>query len=172
MPDALAEPPRSETVPPESQTLAEPTDTLAGLCQRVAVLEVRLVRKRPDSRSSAYWIGRRTVQRMTRFDRCPFGWQPHPQDPTKLVQNPQEQQTIWFLIEAAQNPAMGPRALCRYLDSHGRKRRGGKKWADGGHSLVTSILKRHNAATPAAAKARILERIAAARAKATDRLYL
>ena len=87
-----------------------------------------------------------------------------------LIQDPAEQGTIWFLIEAAQNPAWGPRALCRWLDSQGRKRRGGKKWVDGGHSLVTAILKRYNAATPAAAKARILERIAVMRARAADRL--
>jgi hypothetical protein len=168
MPNALAEPPRSESVRPESLTVTEPAETLAGLSQRVAVLEARLARKRPDSRSSAYWIGRRTVPRLTRPDRCPFGWKPSGYDPMKLVPDPAEQQTIWFLIEAAQNSAMGPRALCRWLDSHGRKRRGGKPWA-GAHGLIRAILRRHSAETPVAAKARVLERIAAMRARAADR---
>ena len=156
---------------PHLQALADPSDTLAGLCQRVAALEARLARKRPDSRSSADWINHRSIPRRTRLDHCPFGWKPSPSDPMLLIQDPVEQATIWFLIEAAQNPEWGPRALCRWLDSHGRKRRGGKPWA-GAHSLVTSILKRHNAASPAAAKARLVEHIAAARAKAADRFYL
>jgi len=168
MPDLLAEPQCPEPGPPESQTLTEPSETLAGLCQRVAALEARLARKPPVSRSLAYWIGRRNIPRMTRSDRCPFGWKPHPQAPAVLIQDPLEQQTIWFLIEAAQNPAMGPRAVCRYLDSLGYKRRGGKKWA-GAHSLVKAILERHSAETPAAAKLRILERIAAMQARAADR---
>ena len=158
---ALAEPPCSEPGQPESQTLAalwQRVATLEALPERVAALEARLTRKRPVSNG-------RNVPRMTRPDRCPFGWKPHPQDPTKLVQDPLEQGTIWFLIEAAQNPAMGPRALCRWLDLHGHKRRGGKKWA-GAHSLVRDILRRNSAETPADAKARVLERIAAAQARA------
>ncbi len=99
-------------------------------------------------------------------DRCPFGWKPSQHDPMLLIQDPAEQYTIWFLIEAAQNPAWGPRALCRWLDSHGRKRRGGKPWA-GAHGLVTAILKRYNAATPAAATLRLQERIAVMRARAS-----
>ena len=57
-----------------------------------------------------------------------------------LVQDPLEQQTIFALIEAAQNPAMSLRALCRHLDSMGIKRRGGKKWV-GGDSLVRDLLR-------------------------------
>ena len=181
MTDLLQEPQCSEPGPPESQTMTEFTETLADLCgrvaalgqqeavlgQRVAALEA-LARKRPVSRSSAYWIGRRNVPRMTRPDRCPFGWKPDPSNPALLIQDGFEQHTIWYLIEAAQNPAMGPRALCRFLDSRGCKRRGGKRWA-GAHSLVTSILKRHSAETPAAATLRIRERIAAMQARAADR---
>ena len=154
MPNALAEPPCSETVLPESQTLTEPSEALAGLCQRVAALEARLAPKRPVSTG-------RNVPRMTRLDRCPFGWKPHPKNPAMLVQDPLEQQTIFALIEARQNPALSLRGLCHYLDTRGHKRRGGKKWA-GAHSLVKDILKRHSAETPAAARLRVLERIAAA----------
>ena len=148
--------------------LPQPAETFAGLCQRVAALEARLpARKRPIN-----VIGRRCLPRMTRSDRTPYGWMVARHDPAKMVPDPVEQCTIWILIEAAQNPAMGPRALCRWLDSQGRKRRGGKKWAAGGHTTVMAILKRHDAATPDAAVARIRERIAAKQAKAADRLYL
>ena len=168
MPNALAEPPCSQTMQPESQqVVTEPLDTLAGLCQRVAVLEARLTRKRPVGRDFADWISRRYVPRRSRRDRCPFGWKPSPHDPMLLIQDPAEQCTIWFLIEAAQNPAWGPRALCRWLDSHGRKRRGGKAVGRLRTGLVTAILKRYNAATPAAATLRLQERIAVMRARAS-----
>lgn len=168
MPNALAEAPSSESVAADSQTLAEPSEALAGLCQRVAILEAlservtsleaRLARKRPASNG-------RTVPRMTRPDRCPYGWRPHPQNPAVLIQDPLEQKAILAMIEARQNPALSLRGLCHYLDLHGHKRRGGKPWA-GAHSLVRDILKRHAAETPADAKARVLERIAAAQARA------
>jgi hypothetical protein len=114
VPNALAEPPCSQTAP------TEPVDSLADLSQRVAALEARLAWKRADSRDYADWIRRRYVQRRSRPDRCPFGWKPSPHDPMLLVQDPAEQATIWFLIVAAQNPALGPRALCRWLDSYGK----------------------------------------------------
>lgn len=137
--------------------MTEPPDTLTDLCRRMAALESRLARKRPDSNG----------RRMTRFDRCPYGWKPHPKNPAVLIQDPLEQQMILRIIELAQIPAMGSRAMCRHLDSLGYKRRGGKKWA-GAHGLVRAILKRNNAETPAAAKLRVLERIAAARERAAD----
>ena len=106
--------------------------TLTDLCERVAALEARLAR-----RKRAQTTGRR----MTRRDRCPFGWRPHSaENSTRLIQDVGEQKTIHYIIEAAQNPAMGLRAICRYLDSLGLKRRG-KRWA-GAHGLVAAILKR------------------------------
>jgi hypothetical protein len=83
----------------------------------------------------------------------------------KLVPDQAEQNIIWAMIEAAQDPAMGARALCRWLDSRGYRRRGGKRWA-GAHSTVADILRRHNADTPAAATLRMRERVAAKQAKA------
>lgn len=117
----------------QSESQARPNETLRNLLDRVAALEARLARKQPQT------IGRR----MTRPDRCPFGWKPHPKNPARLVQDPHEQQTIQHIIEVSQNPAMGPRAICRHLDSVGYKRRGGKRWA-GAHGLVRAILDRAN----------------------------
>lgn len=135
MPDLLQEPPCSETVPPEPQTLTEPTETLAGLSARLAALEARLARKRPIGDG-------RYVPRMTRLDRCPYGWRPHPRDPAQLVQDWNEQEVIRYMFDAANRRGLGPRPLCHYLDARGLRRRGKKRWADGGHTLVAAILER------------------------------
>ena len=131
MPDPFEEPRCLDPGPPESLT-----ETLADLSARVAALEARLARKRPDTNG----------RRMTRLDRCPFGWKPHAKNPARLIEDAHEQQTIQHIVEAAQNPAMGPRALCRHLDSVGIKRRGGKPWA-GAHGLIRAILDREGIAT-------------------------
>ncbi len=104
---------------PESGALADTAEILAGLCQRVADLERRLVKKRPDT----------NARRMTRLDRCPFGWRPHPKNPAVLIEDPMEQRTIFRLTELAQDPKASYREICRRLDLVGCKRRGGKKWA-------------------------------------------
>jgi hypothetical protein len=116
-----------------TKILAEFAKTQADLCERVAALEARLARKRPDT----------TGRRRTRRDRCPFGSRPHPaENSTRLIQDGVEQKTIQYIIEAARNPAMGLRAICRYLDELGLKRRG-KKWArPSAHGLVKAILER------------------------------
>ena len=141
MPNALAERPCSETVLPESQDVTKSTDTWPVYAGCVGLGSP------PDPEATSRQRLRGLDQpplcpAQVAADRSPFGWKPSPHDPMLLIQDPAEEGTIWFLMEAAQNPAWGPRALCRWLDSQGRKRRGGKKWVDGGHSLVTAILKR------------------------------
>ena len=171
MPDPLAEPPCSEPGPPEPQALAEPSETLAGLCRRVAALEAlpervaalealeaRRARKRPVSDGRL----------RTRPDKTPYGWRPHPHDPGRLVEDPREEGTIFCLIELAQAP-VSLRELCRRLDATGRRRRNGKKWADNGHGLVRSILRREGILTAADATAAVQQRIEAVRARAADR---
>ena len=121
--------------PGQPEALADASAALVGLCQRVAVLEAlpgrvavlerRVIRKRPDT----------NARRMTRPDRCPFGWKPHLRNPAVLVQDTAEQQIIFRLVEMAQDPKASYRELCRRLDAVGCKRRGGKKWA-GSHGLV------------------------------------
>ncbi len=154
MPNALANVPCSQTVPTEP-------NTLAGLCRRVAALEARLPRKRFVS-NGGY------LPRLTRKDRCPYGWRPDSRAPAKLVPDAGEFETIHALIELRQNSQFSLRTLCRLLDSTGHKRRGGKKWA-GCHKLVRDILRRFNAETPAAAAAFILKQIAEQKARAADR---
>jgi len=124
----------------------------------VAALERRLVKKRPDT----------NARRMTRPDRCPYGWKPHPKSPAVLVEDPQEQQTIFRLVELAQAP-VSLRELCRRLDATGRRRRNGEKWADNGHGLVRTILLREGIRTPADATTAVQRRIEAIRARAADR---
>jgi hypothetical protein len=116
----------------ELQTMTDLTEVVTDLCKRLAVLEARLIRKRPETKG----------RRMTRLDRCPFGWKPHPKNPLLLTEDWNEQETIRFMLDAQKHRGLGLRALCRYLDSLGLKRRG-KQWA-GAHSLVGSILERAN----------------------------
>ena len=156
MSSALA--PCSEVGQTESVTLADTAEILAGLCQRVAALERRVIKKRPDT----------NARRMTRLDRCPFGWKPHPKNPAVLIQDTAEQQSILRLVEMAQDPKASYRELCRRLDAVGCKRRGGKKWA-GAHGLVRSILRREGILTPEDARAAVQRRIEEAKRRAQNR---
>ncbi len=152
----------------ESGTLASTAEILAGLCERVAALEAlpervaalerRVVKKRPDT----------STRRMTRPDRCPFGWKPHLRAPAVLTEDPFEQQMIFRLIEFAQDPKASFRELCRRLDLSGCRRRDGKKWV-GAHGLVRSILRREGILTSADATAAMWRRTEAVRARAADR---
>jgi len=167
MPDALAEFPSSETATADSQTLTAPSEALAGLCQRVAALEAlaervaalerRLVKRRPDT----------NARRMTRPDKCPYGWKPG-RDARFLVQDAAEQQIIFRLVELAQDPKTTYRELALRLDQAGCKRRGGKKWV-GAHGLVRSILRREGVFTPADATAAVQRRIEETKRRAEDK---
>ena len=125
-----------QSVPPESQTMTKLAETVAGLCQRMAALEARLAPKPRRVNSGA----RRTGWRPGRHR---FGFRPHSKIRWRLRKDFEEQQTINIIRQAwLDDPTVGPRAICTYLDNFGRRRRNGKKWADGGHSLVAAILKR------------------------------
>jgi hypothetical protein len=128
------------------------SEHLAALEARLAVLEAKRVRKRPDTNRG------RCRTRMTRPDRVPFGWKTSTRDPSVLVQDVFEQQMIQRVIELAQIPSHGPRVICRILDSLGLKRRG-KRWA-GAHSLIKSILAREGIATASDAERVVRARIA------------
>lgn len=77
--------------------------------------------------------------RMTRKDRCPFGFAPDPNNSKRLVPVPEEQETLGF-IKTAKQLGLGTRATCRYLDERGRSRRG-KTWK-GAHGIIRAILER------------------------------
>jgi hypothetical protein len=91
-------------------------------------------------KSNAGQAPRTAIKRMGRVDRCPFGWRPDPRENAKLLPDREEQETIGRarLLAAA---GLSLREICRRLDQQGRPRRG-KKWADGGHGLLRSILAR------------------------------
>jgi hypothetical protein len=100
----------------------------------VAALEARLARKRPVRNG-------RFVPRMTRLDRCPYGWRPNPKNPAELVPHWNEQEVIRHMFDAHKQKGLSGRALCRYLDASGFRRRGLKKWV-GAHGIVRAILAR------------------------------
>ncbi len=155
-------------MPAEPLASVEPSGTLAALCQRVAaleslpervaILERHSIKKRPVS----------SGRRMTRPDRCPFGWRPNLKDPAVLAEDRLEQQTIFKLIELAAQ-GLSYRELARRLDLAGCKRRGGKQWA-GAHGLVRSILRRQGILTPTDAVAAVHRQIEQVKRRAMDQL--
>lgn len=74
-------------------------------------------------------------RRMTRPDRCPYGWRPDPADLDRLVEDPQEQLTIARILEERRQ-GKGLRAIARALDQAGIACRG-RRWS---HSVIRSIL--------------------------------
>jgi DNA invertase Pin-like site-specific DNA recombinase len=76
-------------------------------------------------------------RRMTRPDRCPYGWRPDPTDPERLVEDAAEQATIGRIREDRRH-GRGLREIARRLDSAGITCRGGR-WS---HTTIRSVLLR------------------------------
>jgi DNA invertase Pin-like site-specific DNA recombinase len=76
-------------------------------------------------------------RRMTHVARCPFGKQPDPLDPARLIDHPGEQGTI-ATIRAARAEGMGFKAIAHMLEALGIPCRG-ERWH---HTTVRSILRR------------------------------
>ena len=76
-------------------------------------------------------------RRMTRPDRCPYGWRPDPTDPSRLVEDADEQATI-CRIRKERGHGRGLRDIARRLDLSGINCRGGR-WS---HTTVRSVLLR------------------------------
>jgi site-specific DNA recombinase len=76
-------------------------------------------------------------RRMTRPDRCPYGWRPDPSDPGRLVADAAEQAVI-ARIRRERRQGRGLREIARALDVAGIACRGGR-WS---HTTVRSILLR------------------------------
>jgi site-specific DNA recombinase len=76
-------------------------------------------------------------RRMTRPDRCPYGWKPDPADATRLVEDAEEQAAIGRIREMRQRGG-GLREIARALDRAGFDCRG-RRWS---HSAVRSVLRR------------------------------
>ena len=76
-------------------------------------------------------------RRMTRPDRCPYGWRPDPSDPDRLIEDADEQATVRRIREERRH-GRGLREIARRLDVAGIGCRGGR-WS---HTTVRSILLR------------------------------
>jgi DNA invertase Pin-like site-specific DNA recombinase len=76
-------------------------------------------------------------RRMTRPDRCPYGWRPDDRDPARLVEDAAEQAAI-DRIRQERLQGRGLREIARQLDGAGISCRGGH-WS---HSTVRAILRR------------------------------
>ncbi len=64
-------------------------------------------------------------RRMTRADRCPYGWRPDPNAPERLAEDAEEQVTIERIRQAHKNGG-GFREIARMLDRAGIDCRGGR----------------------------------------------
>jgi DNA invertase Pin-like site-specific DNA recombinase len=76
-------------------------------------------------------------RRMTRPDRCPFGWRPDTSDRDRLAEDPGEQAAI-ARIRQERRQGRGLREIARKLDQAGIDCRGGQ-WS---HSTVRAVLRR------------------------------
>jgi site-specific DNA recombinase len=76
-------------------------------------------------------------RRMTRPDRCPYGWRPDPANPGRLIEDDEEQAAI-ALIREEHRRGKGLRAIARALDRAGMGCRG-RRWT---HMAVRSVLRR------------------------------
>ena len=132
MAELLAEPQCPQPVPPESPTMAKLAEEVSALSGRLAILEARLAPKSRPVKTGARRVGWRPGREL-------FGFRAHSKIPGRLVEDPDEQQTINLILQARAE-GMGPRPICQHLDHLGRSRRG-KSWK-GAHSLVVAILKR------------------------------
>jgi hypothetical protein len=76
-------------------------------------------------------------RRMTRPDRCPYGWRPDPSNPNNLIEDAEEQASI-ARIRQERDRGRGLREIARCLDRAGIHCRG-RGWT---HSAVRSVLQR------------------------------
>src|SRR5262249_58482008 len=76
-------------------------------------------------------------RRMTRLDRCPYGWWPDPAAPDRLAEHAGEQAVITRIREERRH-GRGLREIARRLDLAGIACRGGR-WS---HTTIRSVLLR------------------------------
>ena len=98
----------------------------------------QLEREQIAERTSAAMLRHQAKgRRMTRSDRCPYGWRPDTSDPTRLVEDAEEQATIRRIREEHRH-GRALREIARRLESAGVTCRGGR-WS---HTTVRSVLLR------------------------------
>jgi site-specific DNA recombinase len=77
-------------------------------------------------------------RRMTRPDRCPYGWKVDPAHSDRLVEDSDEQAVIARILREKCEHASGLRAIARALEEAGIRCRG-RRWS---HSTIRAILER------------------------------
>ena len=100
-----------------------------------AEMERNLTRERTRD---AMAVKRQNGERITRVDRCQFGWQRDPNNPARLIENPEEQEVV-KLIWRNHRAGVGPREIARKLEDAGIRCRGARIWY---HTTVRSIIDR------------------------------
>jgi site-specific DNA recombinase len=114
----------------------EAGELMGGMLAVWAQYQRRQIQKRTSKAMRKYQAEGR---RMTRMDRCPYGWRPDPNDPKRLIEDPDEQAMMGTTIPALHREGKGPRAIARSLNDAGLRCRG-KEWS---HSAVRSIVRRN-----------------------------
>src|SRR5215471_788877 len=114
----------------------EAGERMGGMLAVWAQYQRRQIQKRTSKAMRKYQAEGR---RMTRLDRCPYGWRPDPSDPRRLIEDADEQAIMTTTIRALRQEGKGPRAIARSLNEAGLRCRS-KEWS---HSAVRSILRRY-----------------------------
>src|SRR5262249_36444078 len=113
----------------------EAGELMGGKLAVWAQYQPRQIQKRTSKAMRKYQAEGR---RMTRMDRCPYGWRPDPSDPRRLIEDADEQAIMGTTIPALHRAGKGPRAIARSLNNAGLLCRG-KPWS---HSTIRSIIRR------------------------------
>jgi site-specific DNA recombinase len=114
----------------------EAGELMGGMLAVWAQYQRRQIQKRTSKAMRKYQAEGR---RMTRMDRCPYGWRPDPNDPKRLIEDSDEQAIMSTTIQVLRLQGKGPRAIARSLNDAGQRCRG-QEWS---HSAVRSILRRN-----------------------------
>jgi DNA invertase Pin-like site-specific DNA recombinase len=106
------------------------------MCPGASFALAELEREQVAERTSTAMLRHQAKgRRMTRPDRCPYGWRPDPTDGTQLIEDSDEQTTIRRIREE-RRVGRGLRDIARRLDAAGIHCRGGR-WS---HTTVRSVL--------------------------------
>jgi site-specific DNA recombinase len=139
--DALAISERLRSAGAELASLQERLDTTTAMGKFFFVIVAafaELEREQIAERTSLAMLQHQdNGRRMTRLTHCPFGFRADPEDPTRLVENQDEQRAVVLILERHKK-GWGLREIARSLDEDGVPCRG-DHWS---HVTVGSVLKR------------------------------